>query len=251
MTTPTLTVLVVGSTGSIGTLVVAEAVAAGHTTRALVRKMRRAKNLDPHAQLVVGDATNLASLREAVQDVDAVIFTHGSSDGERVNYGAVKNVLEALDGRPVRISLMTSIGATARHDMSDWKRRGERLVRASGNEYTIVRPGWFDYNGADEDRIVMRQGDEKWTGSPADGAIARREIARVLVDALTQAAAVGRTLELVAEHGPEQHDLGPVFAALDPDVSGSVDGVRDQPNMPLNGEPASVRRDLETMLGSR
>jgi uncharacterized protein YbjT (DUF2867 family) len=28
----------------------------------------------------------------------------------------------------------------------DWKRRGERLVRASGLPYTIVRPGWFDYN---------------------------------------------------------------------------------------------------------
>jgi len=24
----------------------------------------------------------------------------------------------------------------------DWKRRGERLVRASGLPYTIVRPGW-------------------------------------------------------------------------------------------------------------
>ncbi len=23
----------------------------------------------------------------------------------------------------------------------------ERLVRAGGNPYTIVRPGWFDYNG--------------------------------------------------------------------------------------------------------
>jgi len=158
----------------------------------------------------------------------------------------VKSVLEVLDGRPVLISLMTSIGATARHDMSDWKRRGERLVRASGNGYTIIRPGWFDYNSTGEDRIVMRQADEKWTGSPADGAIARREIARVLVDALTQPAAVGRTLELGAEHGPEQHDLGPVFATLDPDMPGSVDGVRDQPSMPLSEEPATVRRDLET-----
>lgn len=251
MTTPTLTVLVVGSTGSIGTQVVARSVAQGHTTRALIRKPRRAKDLDPRTQLVVGDATKLDTLRDAVQDVDAVIFTHGSSDGEAVNYGAVKNVLEVLDGRPVRIALMTSIGATARHDMSDWKRRGERLVRASGNEYTIIRPGWFDYNSTGEDRIVMRQGDEKWTGSPADGAIARREIARVLVDALSQPAAVGLTLELVAEHGPEQHDLGPVFAALDPDLPGSVDGVRDQPNMPLNEEPTTVRRDLENMLGSR
>jgi uncharacterized protein YbjT (DUF2867 family) len=34
----------------------------------------------------------------------------------------------------------------------DWKRRGERLVRASGLPYTIVRPGWFDYNDAGQHR---------------------------------------------------------------------------------------------------
>ncbi|WP_330996549.1 NAD(P)H-binding protein [Burkholderia diffusa] len=31
-----------------------------------------------------------------------------------------------------------------RTEAHDWKRRSERLVRASGNAYTIVRPGWFD-----------------------------------------------------------------------------------------------------------
>ncbi|WP_308197397.1 MULTISPECIES: NAD(P)H-binding protein [unclassified Rathayibacter] len=159
----------------------------------------------------------------------------------------MRNVLEALDGTPIRISLMTSIGATARHDMSDWKRRGERLVRASGNQYTIIRPGWFDYNGPGEDRILMRQGDDRWTGSPADGAIARRQIARVLVAALTDPNAAHRTLELVSEHGPEQDDLSPAFAALDPDAADSIDGIRDQVNMPLANEPASVRRDLDAL----
>ncbi|GAP53617.1 NAD dependent epimerase/dehydratase, partial [Arthrobacter sp. Hiyo6] len=65
-----------------------------------------------------------------------------------------------------------------------WKLRSERLVRASGNPYTIVRPGWFDYNQPDQRTIVMLQGDRRQSGSPADGVIARDQIARVLIDSL-------------------------------------------------------------------
>lgn len=56
----------------------------------------------------------------------------------------------------------------------------ERLVRASGNAYTIVRPGWFDSNNGDQLKITPLQGDTRHAGSPADGVIARHQIARVL-----------------------------------------------------------------------
>lgn len=87
---------------------------------------------------------------------------------------------------------MTTIGVTERlstwnqrTEVHDWKRRAERLVRASGHPYTIVRPGWFDYNKDDEHRIVMLQGDRRHTGTPEDGVISREQIARVLVSALS------------------------------------------------------------------
>ncbi|WP_159572507.1 SDR family oxidoreductase [Curtobacterium sp. 18060] len=245
-----LTVLVVGATGSVGRLVVAESVRQEHTTRALVRDGSRDGRLDPAAEVVVGDLTRADSLRDAVAGIDAVVFTHGAaygSDAEAVDYGAVRNVLIALDGRPVRIALMTSIGVTRRGTTHDWKRRGERLVRASGNAYTIVRPSWFDMNGPHQLEVTFLQGDTRHAGSPADGVIARRQIARVLVDALTAETAVGRTLELVAERGPEQAALGPLFAALDPDTG--VDGIRDQENQPLDAEPAAVRQDLADARG--
>ena len=102
----------------------------------------------------VGQLTDAATLTDAVAGVDAVVFTQGSSYGdqqaaEAVDYGAVENILAAVHGRPVRIALMTAIGITRRNATHDWKRRSERLVRASGNQYTIVRPGWFDYNDAE------------------------------------------------------------------------------------------------------
>jgi len=246
MTHSQLTVLVVGSTGSIGRHVVDEALRRGHRVRALVRSVDRAAAVKPDAHAVVGDLTDAATLDEAVEDVDAVIFTHGdNSNAEAVNYGAVRNVLDALAGRPVRIALMTTIGVTALRDSSRWKRRGERLVRASGNEYTIVRPGWFDMNDTDQLAIAPRQGDTHQTGTPADGVIARRQIARVLVDSLTNPEAAHKTFELVAARGPEQDDLGPVLAALRTDPNGALDGPRDATNLPLEGEPSGVRADLD------
>ncbi len=63
---------------------------------------------------------------------------------------------------------MTSIGVTNRTsqynrttEAHDWKRRSERLVRPTGFPYMIVRPGWFDYNGSDEHRLIFLQGDTR------------------------------------------------------------------------------------------
>jgi uncharacterized protein YbjT (DUF2867 family) len=251
-----LTVLVVGATGSVGRHVVAEAIRQGYETRALVREASRTAGLDAAAQIIVGELTRAQSLAGAVAGIDAVVFTQGSSYGdaaaaEAVDYGAVKNVLRALNGRPVRIALMTAIGVTRRGGTHDWKRRSERLVRASGNAYTIVRPGWFDHHDDNQLAITLLQDDTRHAGSPADGVIARHQIARVLVDSLASGSGDHLTVELVAEHGPAQDDLEPVFAALDKDAPGSLDGVRDQTNMPADAEPEHVRHDLGTLGASK
>lgn len=200
--------------------------------------------------------TRPETLPAAVAGADALVFTlgsdgQGSRGAEAIDYGGVRNVLEALGGARPRVALMTSIGVTNRQgsynrstQSADWKRRSERLVRASGLPYTIVRPGWFDYHSPDQQRIVLLQGDTRHSGSPADGVIARRQIARVLVAALASPTAERKTFESVAGTGAEQPDLGPVFAALDADLAGSLDGVRDLANQPLEDEPERVRRDL-------
>lgn len=256
-----LSVLVVGATGSIGQLVVTQALQSGHAVRALVRDLHRAA-LPAAAQRVVGDLTRADTLGSAVAGIDAVVFTHGSRSGgkaeaERVDYGAVRNVLKALDGRPARIALMTSIGVTDRRgafnrgtEIHDWKRRGERLVRASGLPYTIVRPGWFDCHAPDQHRLVMLQGDTRHAGDPSDGVVARQQIAQVLVASLTSDAARHKTFELVAERGAASTDLDVLFARLEADEPGALDAIRDAPNMPLDEEPARVRVDLGRTVGA-
>lgn len=254
-----LTVLVVGATGSIGRLVVEEGVRKGYAVRALARDPGKARKLLPDAEVVVGDLTRPDTLTGAVDGVDAIVFTHGSDGGgkagaEHVDYGGVRNVLAALGRRSVRIALMTAIGVTNREgdynrqtEAHDWKRRGERLVRASGLPYTIVRPGWFDYNKPDEHRLVLLQGDRRHAGDSSDGVIARRQLAEVLVASLTSDGALRKSFELVATQGPGQHDFEGEFVRLDADPPGALDAVHDLTNMPLQEEPQRVRRDLDAV----
>ena len=220
------TVLVVGSTGSIGHLVVEEAVRQGYVVRALVRTPSKARRFPARVEVIPGDVTRPETLTAAVAVVDAIVFTLGS-DGEgkvgaeTVDYGGVRNILRALGSGKPRIALMTAIGVTNREgsynrttEAHDWKRRSERLVRASGLPYSIVRPGWFDYNGPDEHKLTFLQGDRRQAGDPSDGVISRRQIAEVLVESLRSESALRKSFELIAAIGAAQENLDPLFAAL-------------------------------------
>jgi uncharacterized protein YbjT (DUF2867 family) len=252
-------VLVVGATGSIGRLVVDEALRQGHEVRALVRDPRRAGTLPAGVRRSVGDLTRPDTLVAAVDGIDAIVFAHGAdgsgrTGAEHVSYGGVRNALVALRGRQVRIALMTAIGVTNRAgsynrstEAHDWKRRSERLVRASGLPYTIVRPGWFDYNAPDQHRLVLLQGDTRRAGDPGDGVVARAQIAQVLVRSLASAHATRKTFELVAERGPATEDFDVLFASADADTPGELDAVRDAHDMPLPQEPERVREDLRRL----
>jgi uncharacterized protein YbjT (DUF2867 family) len=243
-------VLVVGATGGIGRRVVAAAQQHGLDVRALVRDPATAERLLPGADLVPGDLEKTGTLGAAVAGVDGVVFTHGGNGSpdaaRRIDYGGVAAVLQALDGRTPRIALMTSIGVSRRGayggstgQLLDWKRRSERLVRASGAPYTIVRPGWFDAVGPGDDRLVLEQTD---TGN---GGIGRDQLAEVLVRSLLTDTAVNRTFELFAEAGPAPTDWTGLFGALTPDPAGGLDAAGDPATLPTIGEePPPVREHI-------
>jgi uncharacterized protein YbjT (DUF2867 family) len=138
---------------------------------------------------------------------------------------------------------MTSINVTRPDNggyqgLLDWKRRSERLLRASKLPYTIVRPGWFQPR-RDGDGLLLRQGD---TGS---GSVSREQTADVLVRSLVSDAAVGKTFELFAVEGSTPADWDTLFATTDPDTPGSLDAVHDRATLPLDREPRLVTGDIE------
>ncbi|MCI0142581.1 hypothetical protein KNN17_13435 [Arthrobacter bambusae] len=77
--------------------------------------------------------------------------------------------------------------------------------------------------------------------------VSRAQIAQVLVASLTSDAADHKTLELVAETGPAQTDLNPLFDGLQADRAGALDAVLDRDNMPLDHEPAGVVAELDAV----
>ena len=249
-------ILIAGATGSIGLHVVNTTIEIGHQPVALVRNKRKVKLLPRGTDVFYGDVSMPETLTDLPKDIDAIIFTLGSDGQGRIgaraiDYGGVRNILRLFRDTSVRIGLMTTIGVTERlstwnqrTEVHDWKRRAERLVRASGHPYTIVRPGWFDYNNDDEHRIVMLQGDRHHAGTPEDGVISRKQIAQVLVSALSNDAATNKTFELVAERGEAQLDFTPLFTDFQADNPQKNDGVLDLNNMPFSEEPECIINEL-------
>ncbi|WP_103063165.1 NAD(P)H-binding protein [Actinomyces qiguomingii] len=245
------TVLVIGSTGKVGRVVVEEVLQGGHTVKAQTRNARRARRWLPEgAEIVEASPVDAEALRPLVADVDAVILTHGTDHDGRDGatfYDVVRAVVDALGDSATHISLMTTMSAShsagdelSKYPWVEWKRRAERFLRASGRPYTIVRPGWFDYQGPADRQIDLRQGDLV-TGQPG---VDRRHIAQVLLEGTLNPSGARRTVEIFSKAGDPVTDFEALFAATRADEEGVIDGVLDTNNVPLASEPQRVQDDL-------
>src|ERR1700712_543303 len=98
MTNAVLNVLVIGATGSIGRLVVDEALRHGHKVRAMIRTAAKASRLPSTVDVVIGDVTQPGTLADAVRDMDAGVLTvnadgHGKAASEAVYYAGVRDLI--------------------------------------------------------------------------------------------------------------------------------------------------------------
>jgi len=113
-------VLVTGGTGFIGSVVVAQLVAAGHDVRCLVRTTSNTQRIDhvPYEK-AVGDVRNPEALRQAVRGCDAILHLAGLSAWDEIKSpamhdvvaGGTKNVLDAAmaEGQPRTVVVSSSI----------------------------------------------------------------------------------------------------------------------------------------------
>ena len=242
----------VGATGSVGRVVVPALAQAGLVPRALTRSQERGMRVLGDVELALTSLDDRAGMTRAVVGVDAIVMVHGATGDvppEDVDYGAVPAVLRALDGASARIVLMTSMAVThatgSWREAMHWKRRGERLLRASGLPATIVRPGWFDLQPERWEAVALEQGDR--TAVDSRRPVSRSQIADAIVQSLLCQEAVGRTFELFAAPGRPEEDWPARFAALARDRPGEVDGALDPHEPPLAGEPERLLTDLREL----
>ena len=154
-------IAVFGATGGTGQQVVQQALAAGHSVTALVRDPSRLAAQDERLTVVEGDVLDRAKVDETVSGADAVIVSLGntSNNPDYIVSRGTEVIVDAMTaaGIPMRLIVVSSLGVGESRDQvpfafkmlmntvlkkaMDDKERQEALVKASGFDWIIVRPG--------------------------------------------------------------------------------------------------------------
>ncbi|WP_407157906.1 NAD(P)-dependent oxidoreductase [Bradyrhizobium sp. STM 3557] len=191
-------ILVLGATGGTGRLIVSEALARGYDVTALVRSPEKGSDLKG-AKLIVGDARDEQTLREAVKGRDAVVSSLGSSASPfrevTLLSTATRALVSAMKAEQVsRLVCITGIGAgdsaghggfvfdklifplLLRNVYAD-KNRQEAIIGDSGLDWVVVRPSVLnDKPGGHTTRALTDLADFH------GGTISRADVARFVLD---------------------------------------------------------------------
>jgi uncharacterized protein YbjT (DUF2867 family) len=154
-------IAVFGATGGTGREVVKQALAAGHQVTALARDPARLDIVNPNLAVVAGSVLEAGPVQQTLQGADAAIVSLGNTANnpdDVVSQGTqvILHAIKALGG-PQRIVVVSSLGVgeskdqvpfafkmlmkTALRKPMEDKERQEAQVKASGLDWTIVRPG--------------------------------------------------------------------------------------------------------------
>lgn len=137
-------ILVTGATGTVGSEVVRQLIAAGERPRLLLRTPEKAKAWEGGAELFKGDLDDAASLAKALHGVDKLFLLTAGIDGHRLEAQAIDAAKAAGVKHVVKLSVM---GAEYEGiSFAKWHRGNEKKLEASGMKWTFLRPGNFDTN---------------------------------------------------------------------------------------------------------
>ena len=147
-------------------------------------------------------------IAQAVDGSDAVVFAAGAGPGsgsarkETMDYGgAVKLIAAAKQAGVSRYVIVSSMGADPDTPGDDTfsvyqrsKGRADEAVRASGLDWTVVRPGGLT-NDPGTGRVALGEGLPR-------GSVTRDDVAAVLAAVLDSPNTIGRTMDLIGGETP-------------------------------------------------
>jgi uncharacterized protein YbjT (DUF2867 family) len=204
------TVAIAGGHGKIAMLLGGLLAARGDTARGLIRNPDqeadlRAVGIEP----VICDLESEGDVASAVRGADAVVFAAGAGPGsgdarkKTVDLGGAVKLIEAAKAEGIsRYLIVSSMGADkAPEDGTEGfgaylqaKFEADEAVRASGLDYTVVRPGGLT--------------DDPGTGLVAvaehlgRGQIPRADVAAVFLACLDTPSTIGRSFDLISGDTP-------------------------------------------------
>jgi len=192
------TIALFGATGRTGRLVLAQALADGHTVRVLARRPEAITQASDRLTIVRGDVRDPAAVEQTVRGTDAVISVFGQVKGSppTVQADGTRNIVEAMQREQItRIISLSGGGLPAEeHDrpgmpdrvirfllktlapqVLDDARRHLEVLRNSGLDWTVVRgPRLTDAPATGTYRVG-------WVGVNASTQISRGDLASFIL----------------------------------------------------------------------
>jgi uncharacterized protein YbjT (DUF2867 family) len=204
------TIAIAGGHGKIALIMGRLLVERGDTVRGLIRNPDqegdlRAAGVEP----VICDLEGDGDVAAAIRGADAVIFAAGAGPGSgdarksTMDKGGALKLVEAAKAKGVsRYLIVSAIGADeAPEDGSEGfgaymqaKFEADEAVRASGLDYTIVRPGGL----TDDPGTGLVEIAEK----TERGEVPRADVAAVFVACLERPSTIGKSFDLIAGTTP-------------------------------------------------
>lgn len=197
-------VLIIGANGDVGKNIITKMNdSSDFTPVALFRKEKQKAffekhNVDYHIVDLEGD---MESLVNAMENVDAVVFTAGSGGntgfGKTLTVdldGAVKSMEAAEKAGVKRFVMISAMHADNREVWQESKIKpymvakhyADRFLKSSGLDYTILRPGrLFDKKGTGKITVTKPSEEE---------GIAREDVANMVLEVLKQDNTIGKTI---------------------------------------------------------
>jgi NADH dehydrogenase len=216
-------ILVAGATGHLGVPLVKLLAARGTDVRVLSRNPARAHASVPEdVKVIEGDVRFGASLAAAVEGVETVIsavtgFGPGGDGPRSVDLDGNHTLIEAAVAAGVRHFILVSIhGASATHPMELYRAKfaAEERLRASGLEWTIVRPTVFlELWTAIVGDPLLKTGTATVFGrgdNPVNF-VSVHDVARSIEQAVVDPALSGRTIEVA---GPQNLTLNHLVESI-------------------------------------
>ena len=205
-------ILVIGATGPTGRELVTQGIALDHEITAAVRRPELA-SLPKEVRVLRGDVTDAASMAAAVAGQDAVICSLGTKLSRKPTTllsEGTRNLVAAMNQAGVRrLVCITGMGAGDSKGHGGFfydriilplllkeiykdKDRQEAMIRESGLDWSIVRPGVL----TDGPRTGQFRPLLDLTGIKG-GKISRADVATFILAHLKDRASYGRTIHLI------------------------------------------------------
>ncbi len=190
-------ILVTGATGNVGKELVRQLLEMKEAVRVFVRDERKVAYLGDRVEHAVGDLDKPETLQAAMQGVDRMYLMTYKTHQDINALAAAKQA-----GIKQVVKLSTLEASDAMIQVGKWHREREKIIEASGIDWTFLRPGMFMTNTIEWwAESIRHQNTVYFPGGKGKVApVDPYDVAAVAAVALTQPGHAGRAYELT---GPE------------------------------------------------